>query len=77
MKALPKVATSVTRLSGRHLSGNKTGNSTATDWQPTWLAIDGLALLVVFHPPVDLFPDRAWEAADFALCGGVHLFSML
>jgi hypothetical protein len=37
---LPKVATSVTRLSGRRLSGNKTGNSAATDWQhfgwPAW-----------------------------------------
>jgi hypothetical protein len=28
-----KVATSVTSLSGRHLSGNKTGNRAATDWQ--------------------------------------------
>jgi hypothetical protein len=28
-----KVATSVTSLSGRHLSGNTTGNKPATDWQ--------------------------------------------
>jgi hypothetical protein len=40
-KALAKVATSVTRLTGRHLSGNKTGNSAATDWQHIGLA--GLA----------------------------------
>jgi hypothetical protein len=31
--ALPKVATSVTALSGRCLSGNTTGNKLATEWQ--------------------------------------------
>jgi hypothetical protein len=35
LMALPKVATSVTSLSGRRLSGNKTGNRLATDWQQT------------------------------------------
>jgi len=33
MMALPKVATSVTSLSVRRLSGNKTGNKVATEWQ--------------------------------------------
>ena len=33
MMALPKVATSVTSLLVRRLSGNKAGNKVATDWQ--------------------------------------------
>jgi hypothetical protein len=53
------------RLSDRPFQGGEPGDN-------------GSALLVVFHPPVDLFRERAWEEADFALGGVIHFaFSML